>query len=103
MSLPEPESIFKHLCIVSAREVTPSLPTLCVTQKGKKRHGRRTVHWMLFCTPILDNSVIEELHPSFSFFFFVAQMDENQLFLTQFSQMYDYIQYLLKNADFIDT
>lgn len=37
VSLPEPESIFKHLSIVSVWEVTLSLPPFCDTDKTKAR------------------------------------------------------------------
>lgn len=42
VSLPQPESIFKHLSIVSVREVTPRLPTLCVVHKNSKARERET-------------------------------------------------------------
>lgn len=47
VSLPEPESIFKHLSIVSVWEVTPSLPPFCDTDKTKARGstGCYFVHW----------------------------------------------------------
>lgn len=43
VSFPEPESIFKHLSIVSAREVTPSLSPFCDTDESKARDSQAVI------------------------------------------------------------